>query len=170
MKSILAFILFFSFSYASLDDLVTQQRAELQKNSKISTKNTCYEYVDIHNKKEWKASLSQLNTFIDKAQKKKCKKYIIYKIIKNVNVFEKGKLNIGSTIDKISGITLESHVTIEDSSIQSDKISLLTRHIDKDTSSDITHKVNIIDSEIKDNDDFSEDEDLNTNDFNKEDD
>lgn len=150
--------------YSDLGDLITKQRAKLQKDSKMTNKNSCYEYLSINNNKEWESSFKELDTFIEKATRKKCRKYVIYKVIKNVDIIEKGKLNIGVTISEISDITLESHVLIENSSIEADSIALQVNHLEEEYDSDIVHKVDIIDSDIKDDRDFNEDADMNDED------
>ena len=150
--------------YADLGDLVTKQRAKQQKESKMTNRNSCYEYLSINNNKEWESSFKELDTFIEKATRKKCRKYVIYKVIKNVDIVEKGKLNIGVTISEISDITLESHVVIQNSSIEADSITLQVNHLEEEYDSDIVHKVDIINSEVKDDRDFSEDEDISDED------
>jgi len=160
MLRLLFFILITNPLYADLGDLVTKQRFKLQKNSKMTKKNSCYEYLSISNNKEWESSFKELDTFIEKAKKEKCRKYVIYKVIENVDIIEKGKINIGVTISEISDITLESHVVIENSSIEADSVTLQVNHLEEEYDSKIVHKVEIIDSDIKDDRDFSEDEDM----------
>ena len=151
--------------YSDLGDLVARQRAKLQKDSKMTNKNSCYDYLSINNNKEWESSFKELDTFIEKAKKEKCRKYVIYKVIKNVDIIEKAKLNIGVTISEISDITLESRVVIENSSIEADSITLQVNHLEEEYDSNIVHKVDIIDSDLKDDRDFSEDEDKDMDDY-----
>lgn len=65
---------------------LSYQKAQIKAKAKHSSHNDriCYKYVEITNTKEWNEKKDELNTYIYNNQNK-CKKYIIYNEVRNVD-------------------------------------------------------------------------------------
>ena len=88
-------------------------KAKAKKSS--SKDKVCYQYVEVSNTREWKKRKDELNTYI-KNNKNRCKKYIIYKEVKNVDTrgFNSNASNNNrGNFDINLGVILEENPTVD---------------------------------------------------------
>jgi hypothetical protein len=112
---ILLFVSICSILYAeSLGSInLNYQKSRIKaKAEKYSAKDrVCYQYVEITNTREWNRRKDELNTYI-KNNRDRCKKYIIYKEVKNVNI--KNRLGSSSSNNSGSEYTINIGVIMEE--------------------------------------------------------
>jgi hypothetical protein len=113
------------------EDLVSTnlsyQKSRIKAKAKKSSTNDniCYEYVEISNTREWNKRKDELNTYIQN-NKNKCKKYIIYKEVRNVNTGNainnesgsKYEINLGVILEENPDVDIEIYTKIKNSTLQ----------------------------------------------------
>jgi len=89
MKSLKVYLLISLISIVSAEDLgiinlnYQKSRIKAKAQNSSSQDGTCIKYVEIKNTREWNEKKDELNTYIE--NNSKCKKYIIYNEIRNVD-------------------------------------------------------------------------------------
>lgn len=133
MKIFFTLFLIYSFLYSEdlglLNSNYKQMRIKSLAKKQSSNKRVCYIYINIDGKRDWNKYKNQLNTQIQD-NRSRCKKYVIYKKIKNVktnnwrtsdaknNHSSEYKINLGVIIKENANVDIELYTTVENSSIQ----------------------------------------------------
>jgi len=117
------------------EDLVNYSYKESRIKSKVlnqsnsKNKKVCYIYVNINGNTKWRKYKHKLNTTIRNNQQN-CKKYVIYKVIKNVhanyystsasNSSDKDyKINLGAIVEENSNIDIQIYTIVKNSKLNS---------------------------------------------------
>ncbi len=162
------------------DTNLNYQKSRIKSKAKHSksTDRVCYQYVEITSTKEWNKRKDELNTYI-RNNKNRCKKYIIYKEVRNVHTKNhfgsdasnnnKGdyKINIGVIMEENPEVDIEIYTQVKNSTLQdrtlfSDKkanVGSVVIETDDDIdldNSEIKAVSNIEDSQVGNLDVFSE--------------
>jgi len=135
MKFNLLTIFLFLTSTLLGEDLVNYSYKESRIKSKVlnqtnsKNKKTCYIYVNINGNTKWRKYKHKLNTTIRNNQNN-CKKYVIYKVIKNVhaNYYSTNasnssnkdyKINLGAIVEENSNIDIKIYTIVKNSKLNS---------------------------------------------------
>jgi len=99
----------------------------------------CYQYVEISSTKEWNRRKDELNTYIQK-NKNRCRKYIIYKEVRNVDTRgfsssasnnNRGKydINLGVILDENPDVDIEIYTQVKNSHLKENGIFKMKANI-----------------------------------------
>ncbi len=167
--------LLYAESLESLNLEYEKSRIKKKAESSTSSDSVCYQYVEISSKAEWDKRKDELNTYIQN-NKNNCKKYIIYKEVRNVNTkmdFSRNKnnkeeytFNIGVILEENPDIDITIYTQVKNSTLKKSTSSeekanigsvVLENNEDVDIEdTKITTVVNIENSEVGNVDVFEE--------------
>jgi len=144
-------------------------RIKAKAEQSSSTDRICYQYVEITNTREWNKRKDELNTYIQN-NKNRCKKYIIYKEIKNVDTrgFKSNAsnnnqgdfdINLGVILEENPNVDIEIYTQVKNSYLQENGIfgmkanigSIVVKNSDEDVdieNRDLKAVSNIENSEV----------------------
>ncbi len=167
--------LLYAESLESLNLEYEKSRIKKKAESSTSSDSVCYQYVEISSKAEWDIRKDELNTYIQN-NKNNCKKYIIYKEVRNVNTkmdFSRNKnnkeeytFNIGVILEENPDMDITIYTQVKNSTLKKSGSSeekanigsvVLENNEDVDIEdTKITTVVNIENSEVGNVDVFEE--------------
>lgn len=126
---IISFTFCFSEDFGAINNNYKKARIKTQARKQTSNKRICYIYVDINGRRDWNKYKYRLNTQIQN-NRSHCKKYIIYKVIKNVNtrnIYTSNSrnnnrsdydINLGVIVEENSNVDIEIYTEVKNSKIR----------------------------------------------------
>jgi hypothetical protein len=112
--------------FFSTNNSYTQSRIKSLAKKNVKHGKTCYIYVDINGNRDWRRYYNRLNTRIKNDTN--CKKFIIYKIIQNVNTYRRYgnsnnnngtyKINLGAIVEENANVDITIHTVVKNSTLK----------------------------------------------------
>jgi len=146
-----------------------KSRIKAKAENTSSKDKICYQYAEITNTKEWNKRKDELNTYIQE-NKSKCRKYIIYKEVRNVDTrgFNSNagnnnrgdyEINIGVILEENPNVDIEIYTQVKNSHLKENGVfemkanvgSIIVENDDEDIdidNSDLKAVSNIENSEV----------------------
>jgi len=138
MKSLKIYLFISLITVLYAEDLgginLNYQKSRIKAKAKKSSSRdrVCYQYVEITNTREWNKRKDELNTYIQN-NKNRCKKYIIYKEIKNVdtrgfnsNASNNNRgdydINLGVILEENPNVDIEIYTQVKNSHLKENGI------------------------------------------------
>jgi len=124
MYYIFGIVIFFLSSVAIFSDVLgsneSYKKVRTKQLARKHSQRGCFHYVEVNGNRDWEEKRDKLNINIKNSD---CKKIVIYKEIKNVNIRDKRDkklldIDVGTTINRKDKINVESITHIENSHIR----------------------------------------------------
>ena len=132
-------------------------KAKAEKSS--SKDKICYEYVEITNTREWNKRKDELNTYIQN-NKNRCKKYIIYKEVRNVdtrgfnsNASNNNRgdfdINLGVILEENPNVDIEIYTQVKNSHLKGNGVFEIKANVGSIIVENNNEDVNIENRDLK---------------------
>lgn len=165
MKYISLYLIIGILTNLSAEDLGTinlnYQKSRIKAKAKDSSHNDkiCYKYVEITNTREWNQKKDELNTYIENNHNK-CKKYIIYNEVRNVDTrgFDSNAknsnsnefdINLGVIIKDNPDVDITVYTQVKNSHLKENGISEMKANVGSIVVEDSGDEIEIENRELK---------------------